>query len=179
LLIKHSVRPAKSQDIKAAWGDWVDQVGGRKGGWDWFATLTFKPVLPRYRDFTEHSGILYQGRTVKMLERPGYDKPGWGYSEGACNKFLAAVGEQKGLGDFWWFRAREIQPWRGVPHWHLLLGGVKDLLREEAWSWWFPKYGQARVLPYQAELGARFYLCKYVTKELGDISFSQNLRQNT
>ena len=43
-------------------------------------------------------------------------------------------------------------------------------------DWWHGNgYGFARVLPYKKELGGRFYLCKYLTKELGDIEFSRNL----
>jgi hypothetical protein len=34
------------------------------------------------------------------------------------------------------------------------------------------------VLEYNPQLGAGFYLCKYVTKELGDIRFSHNLTKN-
>jgi len=29
-------------DFKTAWGNFVDDVGQRKGGWDWYATLTFR-----------------------------------------------------------------------------------------------------------------------------------------
>jgi len=42
-------------------------------------------------------------------------------------------------------------------------------------DWWFAKEGIARILPYDRQLGARFYLCKYVTKDLGDVRFSKNL----
>jgi len=145
-----------SQELKQAWGDFVDQVGNRKGNWDWFATLTF-------RDRSEEE----QAR--------GWTKAGWNYTERACNRFLTALGDLKGLHDLWWFKAREYQAWRGVPHYHLLIGGVGELRRDEMWSWWFHRYGFARILPYDRQLGARFYLCKYVTKELGDIHFSSNL----
>lgn len=157
LLCNGSTKQAVCQsDIKTAWGNFVDEVGARKGGWDWFASLTFRDKP-------------YDARA------PGWNKVGWGYSTTACDRFLREVGEQKGLHDFHWFRAREYQEWRGVPHWHLLLGGVQDLRRDGAWQWWFEKYGQGRILPYDSKLGARFYLCKYVTKELGDCEFSPNL----
>ena len=144
------------QALKQAWGDFVDEVGDRKGGWDWYATLTFRDRSPEE-----------QAR--------GWTKAGWKYTETACDCFLAALGDLKGLHDVSWFRAREYQHWRGVPHWHLLIGGVEHLIRKEVWSWWFQRYGFARILPYDRQLGARFYLCKYVTKELGDIRFSQDL----
>ena len=142
--------------LKQAWGDFVDEVGDRKGGFDWYATLTFRD------------------RSAADQAR-GWTKAGWGYTQKACNRFLGQLGDLKGLQDVWWFRAREYQTWRGVPHFHVLIGGVQDLRRDEAWSWWFQHYGFARILPYDRRLGAKFYLCKYVTKELGDIQFSQNL----
>ena len=158
LLTYDTTEGIRRQDLKQAWGDWVDQVGERKGGWDWFTTLTF-------RDRTEEEVA------------QGWTKVGWTYSERACNEFLGQVRELKGLDDIWWVKCREIQHWRGVPHWHLLVGGVQDLRRMDLVDWWYGQgYGFARVLPYDRELGARFYLCKYVTKELGDIRFSSNLR---
>jgi hypothetical protein len=78
----------------------------------------------------------------------------------------------RGLGEPTWVRGMEYQHWRGVPHFHALLSGVKDLRRDEAWQWWFKRFGMARILPYDRQLGAGFYLCKYVVKELGDIQFS-------
>jgi len=43
-------------------------------------------------------------------------------------------------------------------------------------DWWFREYGIARVLPYEERLGARYYLGKYLTKEIADIQFSSNLK---
>lgn len=144
--------------LKTVWGNWVDEVGERKGGWDWFATLTFRNRTPEE-------------------EALGWTKVGWKYSENACNRFLGHLSDEKGLGDMWWVRCRETQYWRGVPHWHMFVGGVSELRRMEAVDWWHANdYGYARVMPYQRELGGRFYLCKYLVKELGDIKFSQNLR---
>jgi hypothetical protein len=45
-----------------------------------------------------------------------------------------------------WFGAREYQRNRGVPHYHLLIGGVGDVGRGEAWTWWFDRFGFARIL---------------------------------
>jgi len=42
-------------------------------------------------------------------------------------------------------------------------------------DWWFENYGIARILPYDQELGARYYLGKYLTKKVGDIRFSPAL----
>ena len=156
MLAQCSTSITPCQDLKVAWGDFVDQVGDRKGGWDWFATLTFRD------------------RTPEQIHQ-GWSKVGWKYSENACNRFLSHVGALKGLNDIWWMKARETQAWRGVPHFHLLVGGVQELPRLETMDWWFAKEGIARILPYDRQLGARFYLCKYVTKDLGDVRFSKNL----
>jgi hypothetical protein len=143
-------------DLRTSWGNFVDDVGSRKGGWDWYATLTFRDPSPE-----------------EILR--GWTKIGMGYSKRAGDAFLKLLGEMKGLGTHYWFRAREYQRDRGVPHYHMLIGGVEDLRRDEAWKWWYDNFGFARILPYEVGKGARFYLCKYVTKELGDFEFSENL----
>ena len=141
-------------DLKQSWGDFLTTLGDKLGGWDWWATLTFREPPE---------------------SRPGWSKIGWGYSGRAWDRFTTELGLTKGLHDIWWVRGREYQHWRGVPHFHGLIGGVKELRRLDMMDWWFAKYGIARILPYDRSLGAGFYLCKYVTKELGDIQFSQGL----
>ena len=56
----------------------MDEVGQRKGGWDWFTTLTFRDRTP-------------------AEQAAGWTKVGWAYSKTACNKFLGHLGELKGL----------------------------------------------------------------------------------
>ena len=143
-------------NLKQAWGDWLTELGDRIGGWNWFCTLTFRPI-----------------------ERRGsWDKPGWSYSGRAWDAWVGFLRCLRGIGEPSWVRGREYQHWRGVPHFHALIGDVGDLRRDEAWAWWFDKYGFARILPYDRGLGAGFYLCKYVVKELGDIEFSRNLERS-
>jgi len=161
--------------IKDAWGQFMTDLGDRNGGWDWWVTLTFKPTVPRYRERTERSGLLYEGKTHKVLVTPGHDKPGWGYTGKAWDRFVTECGLRKGLHDVRWVRGREYQTWRGVPHFHGLLAGVAGLHRLSMMDWWFEHYGIARIEPYDRTRGAGFYLCKYVTKELGDIQFSGGL----
>jgi uncharacterized protein (DUF2126 family) len=66
----------------------------------------------------------------------------------------------------------ELQKERGVPHIHALLSSPELPRRDEAWAWWWKQYGFARILPYDHRLGARYYLCKYITKDIADIEFS-------
>ena len=145
---------AQKQQLKQGWGEWLSKLGEANGGWEWWATLTFREP---------------------PVDRPGWTKIGWGYSGRAWDKWIHELSLAKGLCSIQWVRGREYQHWRGVPHFHALITGVADLRRDEAWAWWFERYGLARILPYNPSLGAGYYLCKYVVKELGDIQFSQGL----
>ena len=164
MLIKDSIaydlvsreRPWNDAEVlKQAWGDWLTELGDKVGGWDWWATLTFRdPNNPKF---------------------PNWTQPGWSYTQKAYDSFLGHLSYENNLRPISWVRARENQPWRGVAHFHSLIAGVKDLRRDNAWEWWFNQYGLARIEPYDRSLGAGFYLCKYVTKELGDIQFKLNI----
>lgn len=149
----------RNDDLRQSWGDFIDEVGERKGGWDWFATLT-------YRDRSESEAGYNFG---------GWNKIGIDYARKSVNQFLDMAGDLSGMRDIHWFRAAEYDHNRGVPHWHILLGNMKDALSTDAWGWWYRDQGFARILKYDERLGARFYLCKYITKSMGDIEFSPNL----
>ena len=140
-------------DLKQVWGNWLTELGDQVGCWDWWATLTFRD------------------RTDAQIKR-GWTRVGVKHANTAWSAFMDELRACRGLGEPTWVRGMEYQHWRGVPHFHALLSGVKDLRRDEAWQWWFKRFGMARILPYDRQLGAGFYLCKYVVKELGDIQFS-------
>lgn len=145
----------RQAQLRDAWGGFLTDLGDRNGRWDWWFTGTF--------------------RDKASPEAPYWTKPGWSYTGKAWDKFIVELGLRKGLHDVRWVRGREYQHWRGVPHFHGLIGGVAGLRRDGAWAWWFKEYGIARIEPYDPQLGAGFYLCKYVTKELGDIQFSAGM----
>lgn len=150
LLIEHSIKA----ELKQAWGGFLTELGDKAGGWDWWATLTFRD--PPYKAV-------------------GWTKVGWNYTGKAWDTFTRELGLRKGLHDLTWVRGREYQHWRGVPHFHALIGGVEGLRRMDMVDWWFQEYGIARIMPYDRGQGAGYYLCKYVVKELGDIQFSPNM----
>jgi len=134
-----------SQALKQAWGHWLTGLAE----WEWFVTMTFRDPRPAAGTWT---------------------KPGWGYAKGAWNAFRKAI--QGPLGEPAWVRCFELQPWRGVPHIHALVGNVDPAIRRmDMVDWCWDRYGMARVLPYDPGQGAGYYLCKYVAKELGDIEF--------
>lgn len=145
------------QDLVQPWGEFLTDLGDRNGGWDWWFTGTFRD------------------RPEEDIAR-GWTKIGVKYSQRAYDGLINHLRDLRGIGEPTWVRGMEYQSWRGVPHFHALLGGVKNLRRDEAWSWWFQKYGIARIEPYDRSLGAGYYLCKYVVKELGDIRFSPNIK---
>ena len=146
----------RSEDLKQAWGGWLTELGDQVGGWDWWATMTFRD------------------RPAADIAR-GWTKVGVNYANRAWRGFMLELRACRGIGEPTWVRGMEYQKWRGVPHFHALIGGVGHLRRDAAWGWWFKRYGINRILPYDRELGAGFYLCKYVVKELGDVQFSDSL----
>lgn len=157
MLKKRTTKCLESQEsLHDAWGTFLTDLGDANGGWDWWATLTF-------RDPAESS------------TNPGWTKIGWQYSKRAFRSLVNELRDLRGLGEPTWVRGMEYQQFRGVPHFHCLMGGVSHLRRDEVWQWWFEKYGQARIEPYNRELGAGWYLCKYVSKEFANVDFSENL----
>ncbi|MBA7555026.1 hypothetical protein ES705_47671 [subsurface metagenome] len=137
-------------ELKQAWGDWVSQLYP----WQWFVTLTFRD------------------RTPEEISR-GWTKVGHAYAKTAYNQFLGFL--QPALGALYWCRAFETQYWRGVPHIHALVGGLDSLEYAPVAAWYWQRYGFIRVLEYDEQLGAGYYLCKYIIKELGDVQFSPSL----
>lgn len=122
--------------------------------WQWYATLTFRdPEDPRF---------------------PNWTKIGWKSAHNALQRFSNALVMELDYINPLWVACMELQQ-RGVPHWHLLVANVADQRRMSWVDWWFEHYGIGRILPYQQELGARYYLGKYLTKQVTDIRFSPAL----
>jgi len=70
--------------------------------------------------------------------------------------------EKRAIGYFMateWFKTREC------PHFHLLMGNLDGVRRDKWWKTWFTWYGRNRILLYDKERGAGYYLTKYVIKE--------------
>jgi len=138
------------EQISQVFGNWLDNMAP----WEWYATLTFRdPADPRF---------------------PGWTRVGWKSAHNALNKLNNALVMELDYTNPVWVASMELQD-RGVPHWHLLVSNVPDQRRMSWVDWWYEHYGIARILPYQAELGARYYLGKYLTKEVADIRFSPAL----
>jgi len=153
----------RGREICQTFGDWLSDLAS----WQWFATFTFRdPKNPRL---------------------PGWSQVGWKAAHNALQKWAAAIDfhltcDLSRPAAATWVAVMEYQHWRGVPHWHLLVAGIGQQRRLDWVDWWYREFGIARVLPYLKELGARYYLGKYLTKEVADIQFSQtftNLTKNS
>lgn len=133
------------EELRQAWGDWLPSLAP----WEWFVTMTLRDPAPNDR---------------------GWTKPGWASAKRAWNEFVGLA--RPPLGGLTWVRMFEVQGWRGVPHIHALVGNCDPSVRRlDLVDWAWQRWGMTRVLEYDPSLGARFYLCKYVTKEVADIEF--------
>lgn len=147
-------------EIRDAWGAFLEELGDEVSGWDWFVTMSF-------RDPDE----------LKRARSPTWTKPGWKYAQTALTRFTKSLGKGKPPEEKpYWVAMMEIQKWRGVPHWHMLIGNCSGDRRMDWVDWCFQRYGITRILPYDRNLGARFYLSKYLTKQMSDLRFSSRLR---
>lgn len=63
-----------------------------------------------------------------------------------------------------WFRVAE-RTLAGRIHFHALVGHCAAVRRLSALDFWRDLYGFGQVMPYDPELGARYYLSKYAVKE--------------
>lgn len=138
------------REISQEFGDWISGMTE----WEWYATLTFRdPENPRY---------------------PGWSRVGWHFARSALNSLNSSLITPLGYQNPVWVACMELQQ-RGVPHWHMLMSGVESQRRMDWVDWWYDNYGIARIFEYDKELGARYYLGKYLTKEVADIRVSPAL----
>jgi len=136
--------------VSQAWGDWVDSMTD----WEWFMTGTFRdPTDKRF---------------------PNWTRIGWESARRGLLTWHNALTMNLDYTNPLWVACGEAQA-RGTPHWHMLVANVEGERRMDWVDWWFEHYGIARVVPYDRELGARFYLGKYVSKSMAQIEFSPGL----
>jgi hypothetical protein len=61
-----------------------------------------------------------------------------------------------------WFKSGDFT------HIHALLNGLEGLSYRQIGETWRNRFGREKVEGYQKDLGANYYLTKYVTKDLCD-----------
>lgn len=138
------------------------------------ADLRSKDLTPRKVVYQEQSGILYQGRAIHMVEPLNWSRVGWQYAHKALNNLNSAlIGSPPGKNPTW-VACMELQK-RGVPHWHALFADMGGVRKEDWFEWWDKRYGIDRIDEYDRELGARYYLGKYLSKQVADIRVSPAL----
>lgn len=77
-----------------------------------------------------------------------------------------------------WVRVIEFQEWRGAAHVHALVGKTGyDARTLRAWTW--EQFGWNKIYSYDASRGAKYYLCKYIVKDLQDIEFSESVNSRS
>jgi len=114
--------------------------------WEWFVSLTFH-----------------------------YDKVGVVWSNKRWQKWIQGI--RKRIGHRVEFvRVTEYQL-RDAIHFHALMLNTGGYMRLRARDLWCNKMknGYARVLPYDPNRGAGYYVAKYIVKEFGDIQLSRAL----
>jgi len=149
--VSTTVSAGVSTTVSQAFGNWIDGMAS----WEWYATLTFRnPENPRF---------------------PNWSQVGWKSAHNALNKLNNALVMELDYINPVWIACMELQQ-RGVPHWHMLVANVANQRRMSWLDWWYEHYGIARILPYDAELGARYYLGKYLTKDVAALRFSPALQ---
>jgi len=82
------------------------------------------------------------------------------------SRFVTDVFFKKGV-NISYFEGIEYHKCGGT-HIHALLGRTNNLRYQELGQLWFKRYGYAYVEKYRPEQGARYYLNKYVAKNLAD-----------
>jgi len=118
--------------------------------WSWFATLTF-----RFEVSDPLNAKKYFRRWIVKDVQTRVSVP--------VRYFVAVERFRHNLGTH-----LHSLIWVGVEH---TLFGVKNVLIMPHWRAWVSRYGAARILLYDRRLGARYYLGKYITKEICDWDF--------
>lgn len=90
--------------------------------------------------------------------------------EGAKKAFLRFIRKIKQ--NVYFFLAIEWHKWRDSTHCHSLIGNVAEIRRLDVMDAWYEKYGIARIYAYDNNLGAKYYLTKYIFKEMADWDFN-------
>lgn len=123
-----------------AMGSWLSEFN-----WDWYATLTFKFEVPN-----PINAKRYFARWLKDVDK---------YLGRDSGAFLAVERFKHNFGT----------------HLHTLVRvGLNDsLFNQEVfilpmWDKWFKRYGRAKIEKYDPNLGAGYYVGKYISKELCD-----------
>ena len=144
--MRELILPLGYEDIPDAFAEWLTDMAE----WAWFVTLTFRdPVHQPGKNWT---------------------RPGWRQAKHAWAQFTDLIMSDSAGG--MWVRCLELHKWRGTPHIHGLISGVNPELNiKYARDWAYHHYGIARIDRYDPNLGAAWYITKFVHSDNFDIDF--------
>jgi len=137
----NEINVTNERDVSAEMGKFLNRFA-----WTWWVTITFRDDVGSYTAWRRAKQF------ITYLERGGREKGRRRRSVGA-------------------FVALEVHRWSRnsqdtlTPHLHMLIDGVADLRRDEAWKFTFERNGRSRIEPYDKTRGAAYYITKYIAKE--------------
>lgn len=153
-MLDYNTRKQISQEMS----EWLN-----KFNWDWYCTLTF-----RFQVKDPINAKKYFHRFLASMSWEWFQKVNQATKLSNKNKEYFILRYNLMDNDISYFVAVERFKGNFGTHLHCLLSGVNDIKYVDAGQIWFQKYGFATIEKYLSELGANYYLTKYITKELCD-----------
>jgi len=171
-------------NLKEIYGEWIENMPFRmlptkdskaktpritktKVVWQWFVTITLADPVNYH---------ILEGRTLGRIPH-NWDQMGWATAWHRYHSFVHELRHQMASvgGDpkeLMLFGVMEMQK-RGVPHWHMLVyhPALSAWPRESASRYLWQNAGSNLVEGYKPALGGRFYLPKYLVKDLDSVEF--------
>jgi hypothetical protein len=86
----------------------------------------------------------------------------------AFQRFITEMTKTYRLNSVEYFLAVERFRHGDFTHIHALINGVEGLTYRQVGELWFNRFGRVQVEGYDSEMGANFYLTKYVVKDVCD-----------
>lgn len=133
------------RQLQDTFGNWLSQYP-----WNFWATLTFRFKVEKTLNAKRYFHRWLSQVSKKYGVRPSY--------------FFAVEFFASG-------ESNHIHSLLYLPHNDLF---HKNPYIEPAWRMWFERYGRARIEVYDPGKGARYYLAKYITKDIHDWDFEFN-----
>lgn len=159
------IRKVKSK-VKDAWSEWLGRYS-----WDWWTTLTFRNTI------TTRTANHKWCKWIRAIENELKDEVGYfRVSEVQRGRemlhFHALMLNLNGLETYTntnWLRAKAVLEKKMSSPGDPSLEEIRQLAVRFYWmDRWNKISGFARIFKYNPTLGAKFYLTKYIAKELSD-----------
>jgi len=144
------------KDAGTMYANRVDELAGRQAFAEWLAPAS---DLGSGRTWTYDYYATLTLADPRGEHRLGYNKPGMGAAKLALRNLRRIFDSNTGVAVF------EMQRNRGVPHVHALI--ESQAIVDTRWmnEWFWDRHGMTRIEPYDASLGAVYYLGKYLFKD--------------